>query len=78
MDRDQAARDAARPRRVAHIVVRDEFGPLLSAAFPECEIMARSGETHITASVRDEAELFGLLDHLGDFGAELVSVSVDR
>jgi hypothetical protein len=40
--------------------------------------MARSGETHITASVRDEAELFGLLDHLRDFGAELVSISVDR
>ena len=77
MDRAQARKNAASRRRVAHIVVRDEFGPLLAAALLECEIVVDSGKTHVTAHVRDEAELFGLLEHLRDFGAELVSVSVD-
>jgi hypothetical protein len=36
-----------------------------------------SGETHITAVVRDEAELFGLLERLRDLGAALISVSID-
>ena len=63
--------------RVGRIVVRGEFGPLLGAALPECEIVVLSGETHITAHVRDEAELFGVLERLRDLGAALVSVTVD-
>jgi hypothetical protein len=35
------------------------------------------GETHLTAQVRDEAELFGLLERLRDLGAALVSVAID-
>jgi hypothetical protein len=31
----------------------------------------------VTARVRDDAELFGLLGRLRDFGAALVSVSID-
>jgi len=58
-------------------VLREEFGPLLAAAFPECEIAVLSGETHMTAHVRDEAELYGMLARLRDLGAELVSVSID-
>lgn len=54
-----------------------EFGPLLAAALPECQIAVVSGETHITAQVRDEAELFGVLERLRDLGAALVSVSID-
>jgi hypothetical protein len=68
---------ALSPARLGRIVVRGEFGPLLEAALPGCEIARLSGETHLTARVRDEAELFGLLARLRDFGAELVSVSVD-
>jgi hypothetical protein len=64
-------------RRVGHIVVRGEFGPLLVAALPDCEIAVGAGETHITAHVRDEAELFGVLDRLRDLGAALVSLSID-
>jgi hypothetical protein len=56
---------------------RGEFGPLLAAALPECQISVASGETHVTAPVRDEAELFGVLERLRDLGAALVSVSVD-
>jgi hypothetical protein len=63
--------------RLGRIVVHGEFGPLLDAALPGCEIARLSGETHVTKRVRDEAELFGLLGRLRDLGAELVSVSVD-
>jgi hypothetical protein len=64
-------------RRLGRIVVRGEFGPLLGAALPECDIAVLSGETHITARVRDEAELFGVLERLRDLGAALVSVAID-
>jgi hypothetical protein len=77
MDRDRSHAPATGPRRIGRIVVRGEFGPLLGAALPECEIVVLSGETHLTAQVRDEAELFGLLERLRDLGAALVSVSID-
>jgi hypothetical protein len=77
MDRDRSRTPAAARRRIGRIVVRGEFGPLLGAALPECEIAVLSGETHLTAQVRDEAELFGLLERLRDLGAALVSVSID-
>lgn len=77
MDRDRARASATGHRRVGRIVVRGEFGPLLGAALPECEIAVLSGETHLTAEMRDEAELFGLLERLRDLGAALVSVSID-
>jgi hypothetical protein len=76
-DRDRTRAAAAGRRRVGRIVVRGEFGPLLAAALPEYEIAVLSGETHLTAQVRDEAELFGLLERLRDLGAALVSVSID-
>jgi hypothetical protein len=38
---------------------------------------APSGETHITARVRDEAEMFGLIERLRNLGAALISASVD-
>jgi hypothetical protein len=77
MDRDTSRATPAGRRRVGRIVVRGEFGPLLGAAMPECEIAVLSGETHLTAQLRDEAELFGLLERLRDLGAALVSVSID-
>ena len=57
--------------------MRGEFGPLLPAAFPECEIAVLSGETHLTATVLDEAQFYGLLQRLRDLGAELLSASID-
>ena len=65
MERDRPG-DAATRRQTGHIVVRGEFGPLLATALPECEITASAGETHITVFVRDEAELFGVLERLRD------------
>ena len=75
MGRERSSANTATRGGVWRIVVRGEFGPLLAAAFPECEIAALSGNTHLTAHVRDEAELFGLLGRLRDLGAELVSVA---
>ena len=77
MGREPSSEEAASGRRVGRIVVRGEFGPLLGAALPECEIAVLSGETHITAHMRDEAELFGIVGRLRDLGAALVSVSLD-
>jgi hypothetical protein len=58
MDRDRPPNDPATRGRIGRIVVRAEFAPLLSVALPECEIAIVSGETHLTAYVREEAELF--------------------
>ena len=57
--------------------MRAEFGPILPAAFPECDVAVLSGETHLTALVRDEAELFGLVERVRDLGAPVVSVTLD-
>jgi len=63
--------------RIGRIIIREEFGPRLRAALPECDIAVLSGETHLTARVRDEAELFGLIERLRDLGATMASVSID-
>lgn len=78
MDLHQSCGDVSLRRRTGRIVVRGEFGPLLSAALPECEIAAASGQTHITVQVRDDAELFGLLGRLRDLGAAFISVSIEQ
>ena len=77
MARGRPSEAVAARRRVGRIVVRGEFGPLLDAALPECEIAVLSGETHVTAEVRDESELFGIVERLRDLGAAIVSVSID-
>ena len=63
--------------RVGRIVVKGEFGPLLAAALPDCAVDVSAGFTTITVRVRDEAELLGLLERVRDFGAALVSVSLE-
>jgi hypothetical protein len=77
VDGDRPHDKAATQGRIGRIMVRGEFGPLLAVALPECEIAVAAGETHITAFVRDEAELFGVLERLRDLGAALVRVSID-
>lgn len=64
-------------RRTGKDVVRGEFGPLLEAAFPGCEIATAPGTTQITAYVRDEAELFGVVERLRDLGVAVLSFSID-
>ena len=77
MVRDRSRAEGEPRGRVGRIVVRGEFGHLLPAALPRCEIAVLLGETHVTARVRDEAELYGLLGRLRSVGGSLVSVSLD-
>lgn len=57
--------------------MRAEFGPILHVAFPECDVAVLSGETHVTALVRDEPEFFGLVEHLRGMRAPIVSIALD-
>ena len=77
MEHGPSGDNSATRGQIGHIVVRGEFGPLLAAALPECEITARSGETHITALRTRRSRTFGVLEHLRDFGASLISVTID-
>lgn len=63
--------------RTARIVVRGEFGPVLAAALPGCECATLSGETHVKTEVRDDAELFGIVERLRNLGASVISMAVD-
>jgi len=62
-------------RRRYRIVVRGEFGDLLSSAFGEMTAQPHLGTTIMTADVADLSEFYGVLDRLRDFGIELVSVN---
>jgi len=75
MEREQRKTAEVNRQRTVHIVVRGEFGPRLASTLPECEITSAAGETHMRLRVRDDAELFGVLERLRDLGAELVSLS---
>lgn len=77
MDGNGAPGAPRSPGRTGRFVLRGEFGPLLQAAMPECTIVVLSGETHVVAPVRDQAEAFGLLNRLRDLGAEVLRFSID-
>jgi hypothetical protein len=62
-------------RRRYRIVVRGEFGELLSSAFGEMTVQPHQGTTVLTADVVDLSEFYGVLDRLRDFAIELVSVT---
>jgi hypothetical protein len=44
------------------------------AAFDPMKLEAGDGETAIVGEVRDQAQLYGILDRIRDLGLELVSV----
>jgi hypothetical protein len=60
--------------RSYRIVVRGEFGDLLSSAFSELHAEPVEGETVLTANVGKSVDLYSILEHLRDFGIEFVSV----
>ena len=62
-------------RRTYRIVVRGEFGELLSSAFSEMTALPHDGTTILTADVADLSEFYGVLDRLRDFSIELISVN---
>jgi hypothetical protein len=57
------------------IVVRGEFGEILTAAFPDVSVEPGEGRTVLTVTVADEQELYGILDRLRDFAISIVSIS---
>lgn len=57
------------------IVVRGEFGEILSAAFPDVLVEPGAGRTVLTVTVADEQELYGVMDRLRDFAISIVSLS---
>jgi hypothetical protein len=59
------------------IVVRGEFGELLSTAFADVTIETGEGKTMLISEVRDSQELYGLVDRLRDHGVHIESVSQD-
>ena len=56
------------------IVVRGELSRRYRTAFEGMTLVVGNGQTTITGPVRDQTHLHGLLDRVGDFGLELVSV----
>jgi len=57
------------------VVVRGGLGPSFASAFEELELASREGETSLTGSFADQAQLHGLLDRLRDLGIPIVSVN---
>ena len=67
--------DSTMPRRY-RIVVRGRLGEHLATAFgPPLELASTAGESVLTGTVADQAQLHGLLDRLRDLGIQLVSVN---
>lgn len=56
------------------------LGDRFSDTFADMVLQRREGETELTGAVRDQAQLFAILDQIQRFGVELVSVNpvVDR
>ncbi len=57
------------------VVVRGRLGDGLGVAFDQLERDVRDGETSLTGTFADQAQLFGLLDRLQDLGVPIVSVN---
>jgi hypothetical protein len=62
------------PRRY-QIVVVGELSRRFPAAFEGMTMCCAGGQTAITGMVVDQSQLHDLLDRVGEFGLELVSVN---
>ena len=62
------------PRRY-RIMLRGECGPLMAGVLDDVLVESCRGWTCVMALVRDDAELHGLLDRLGDFALHVVSLN---
>jgi hypothetical protein len=65
---------STQPRRY-RVVVRGRLGEYLATAFEQLELESRAGETSLTGTFADQAQLHGLLERLRDLGIQLVSVN---
>lgn len=62
-----------RPQRY-RIVVRGRLSERFAATFAGMTLEPGAGQTALVGDVRDQSQLYGLLDCLRDFGLELVSL----
>ena len=56
------------------IVVREDCGDLLASLVEGLAIESGGAQTSVVASVRDESELYGLLDRFHDLALHIVSL----
>ncbi len=59
------------------IVLRGRLSERFEAAFEGMALEPGPNQTVLVGEVRDQAQLYGLLDRLRDFGIELVAVQPD-
>lgn len=68
-----------RPSEPSHryqISVGGDCGELLASGFESIEVVSSEGGlTTVVVAVRDDAELYGLLDRLQDFALHIVSLT---
>jgi hypothetical protein len=57
------------------IVVRDDCGDLLASLFEGLAVESAGDRTSVVASVRDESELYGLLDRFHELSLHIVSLN---
>lgn len=57
------------------IVVRGRLSSRYECAFDGARLVSHHGQTTLRAELIDQAQLYGLLNRLRDFGIELVSVN---
>ena len=60
------------------IVVRGRLSERYGTALPDVTLEPRPGQTALRGEFADQAQLYGLIDRLRDFGIELVSINADR
>jgi hypothetical protein len=65
----------ATSRQRYDIVVKGRLSKRYESAFDGVTLEPRQGETRLLADLADQAQLYGLLNRLRDFGIELVSVN---
>jgi hypothetical protein len=66
---------SANDRQRYRIILRGECQQLLSGILEGLTVESGRGWTSILASVRDESELYGLLDRLQEFALHIVSLN---
>ncbi len=57
------------------VVVRGRLGRTFAEAFEHLELDSSGGESSLTGTFADQAQLHGLLDRVRDLGIDLVSVN---
>jgi hypothetical protein len=63
---------------VYRITVRGRLTDRLGSAFEGMALHALDGDTVLVGEVRDQSQLFGLLDTMRALGVELISATPDR